>query len=270
MAAVFSSGGNILRLGGGAVLAIPGAGTNASVRQSSFNDWPGQPGDPQSLTESIDFSASLGNILAGSALIVVGTLSNGGAHVAAPSISDTTNGSYGSPLQQIDDTGEQQSMFMWLFQNSAAGSAPTLNATFANLEWQGLYWVEVINVPATCLIGSNALNVTNFTSTATDFLTCGTAITGSGQKALVFGFSESTGDADVANGGSGLGHPFAGTGYTTLDQPWNWGGRENTSTAPVMRSEIQFFSSLSSVSPTFTGTGGTDSVADMGLALASN
>jgi hypothetical protein len=241
------------------------------MRQSVMGSWPGQNalGDPQSLTQSLTLPSA---VLAGSTLVLVQTLSNGGSTVAAPTNSDTVNGSWGSGprLQQIDDTGGQQSLFLAVLQNSGSGSL-TLNITYANLEWQGAYLQEWTNVPAASVIASNKRTQDNISATTTDLITSNT-VAGASNKAVLIGFSSVMQDNSVANGGSGQGRPLVGTGFTGCDDPgvWNWNGEENTSTNPVMRVETQAFSSMGTVAATFTGTGGTDSYATIAVALKSN
>jgi hypothetical protein len=253
--------------------AIPPFSGPASLRQSVFNNWPGQsantPPDPQSTTQSLTLPSS---VLAGSTMVLVGTLSNGGSVVASPTYSDSANGTWGSgtKLQQIDDTGELQSMFLHCLQNSLGGWT-TLNITFANVEWQGAYLQEWYGVPAASLIASVKNLQSGITATTTDLITS-TGVAGAGNKAILLGFSAVTGDNNIANGGSGQGRPLVGSGFAGIDDPgvWNDNGEENTSTSPVMRAESQSFSSMGTVAATFTGTGGTDSYATFGLALKSN
>lgn len=247
-------------------------GGQAFVRQSIGNNWPGQSalGNPQSTTQSVTLPLP---VLTGSTMVLTGTLSNGGSVVASPTYSDAANGTWssGTKLQQLDDTANLQSMFFHCLQNSQGGWT-TLNILFANVEWQGVYLQELVNVPTASLIAS-AKNLQSGISAITADLITSTAVAGAGNKALLLGFSAVTGDNSVANGGSGLGHPLAGTGFTSLDEVWNDNGEENTSFAPLMRVESQFFASMGNVAATFTvaGTGtGTDSYANFAAAFKSN
>lgn len=253
-----------------ALAGIGSAGPSVpTLRQSVFNNWPGQSalGDPQSLTQSLTLPSA---VLPGSTMVLVGTLSNGGAVVASPTYSESGDGTWGSgtKLQQIDDTGQLQSMFLHCLQNTAGGWN-VLNITFANFEWQGAYLQEWVNVPAASVIASTKNLQSGITATTTDLITS-TGVAGAGAVAILLGFSAVTGDNNIANGGSGQGRPLVGTGFSGIDDPgvWNDHGEENTSTSPVMRVESQFFSSgMGTVAATFTGTGGTDSYASFGLAL---
>jgi hypothetical protein len=263
----------IFRIGGAPMPAAVGGGGDVFMRQSVFNNWPGQsantPPDPQSTTQSLVFPSA---VLPGSAIVLVGTLSNGGSVVASPTYQDAANGTWGSgtKLQQIDDTGQLQSMFLHCMQNSLGGWQ-TLDIVFANVEWQGAYLQEWINVPAASVIASTKNLQSGITATTTDLITS-TGVAGAGNKAILLGFSAVTGDNNIANGGSGQGRPLVGSGFSGIDDPgvWNDNGEENTSTSPVMRAESQSFSSMGTVAATFTGTGGTDSYATFGLALKSN
>jgi hypothetical protein len=252
----------------GALTPATGTGS-ATLLQSAFADAPGQNalGDPQSLTQSITLPNP---VTSGSYLVLVETVSNGGSTVTPPSNSDTVNGSWasGTKLQQIDDIGGQQSLLLFVKQNTGTGTL-TLNITFPNLEWQGWYLQEWGNV--TGVIGSSKNTQDNDSSTTTDQVTSGTAIVGGGAKSVLIGFSSVMQDNSIANGGSGAGRPSVGTGFTEIDNPgvWNWNGEENTSLNPVMRVQMKSFSSAGSVQATFTPTGGAESYATFGLLLQS-
>jgi hypothetical protein len=245
--------------------------SNAFVRQSIFNNWPGQSanGDPQNTNQSLTLPS---NVLATSALVVFGTLSNGGSVVAAPTLNDTLNGAGYTKLEQTDDTNSVgwQSTFLFYLPNSLAG-AYRLDVVFANVEWQGIAVLEVTNVPAAPLIDHKSAKTLGYTATTTDDLSSG-VLAGAGNKAILIGLGQTLGDASVLNGGSGLGRPNKGTNFTTLLEVWNDNGEENTSFAPTGLIETQFFASMGNVAATFTGTGGTapDDLAMHAVALLSN
>lgn len=241
--------------------------TTAFVRQYVFNNWRGQNalGDPQSLTQAVALPSS---VLAGSTIAVFSTLSNGGATGTPPGLTDTPNGAAYTLLEQVDDIAQLQSLFLQMKQNSAAG-AYALNLVFANVEWQGVAVLEIANVPAASLIAHASNLQTGVTSTATDLITS-TAVAGAGNKALLIGHGQSTADSSVANGGSGLGRPNHGTGFSTVIEIWNLLGGENTSNAPSALIEAQSFASMGNVAATFTGTGGTDNLGTIAFAVKSN
>lgn len=243
-------------------------GALAYVRQSNFGSWPGQSalGDPQSLTQTLTLPL---NVLAGSALVLFATDSNGGNPGPSISLSDTLSNSY-SQKQKIDDTLSSgwQSTYAYVVQNTSAG-ALTLTATYGNVEWQGLMLLEIANVPASCYLGVNGNLQTGYTATTTDGITSNT-IAGGGVRAILLGFGMALGDQGVPNGGSGLGRPNAGTGFSTVSEIWNWHGEENTSNAPAAIVTYKNYSSMGTVAATFTGTGGTDDYSSIAIALQSN
>lgn len=245
------------------------AATPAFIRQSVSNNWPGQPGDPQSLTQSVALPSA---VLAGSTIVVFGTQENLGTLIAAPTLSDTLNGAAYTLREKTDDIDSPDGLlsgYTWYLPNTAAGSY-TLNLTYAHLEWQGVVVLEVSGVPAASLIGSNSAQSNGFTSTTADALSSGT-IVGGGQKAILIGMGQSIADFGVANAGSGLGRPEHGTNFTTVAEVWNLGGREGTSLAPSTMIESQNFASMGTVAATFTGTGGrADDLNIHGIALKSN
>jgi hypothetical protein len=251
---------NTLLAGQAAVRQVAGSPNLAS------NNWPGQPGDPQSLNRSV----SLPNpTLAGSLILNIGTLSNGGGVPNPPIYSDDVNGAWGTTrkLQQIDDSSGQQSMFMHAFPSSAAGMQ-VMSVTWDNLEWQGLLTIEVVNVSG-AIIGSNKNTQDGHSGTVTDSFVTGTVACG-GVKALLLAFSEVMLDNSVANGGSGLGRPNAGSSpWSSFGETWNLQGRENTSNANILMCESQFFASAGTVQGTFTPTG-PDNYCSMVVAIPSN
>jgi hypothetical protein len=209
-------------------------------------------------------------VLAGSTLLVFATESNGGNAGAAIGITDTLGHSY-TKLQQEDDTQSPnwQSVYLYAAYNSSSGSSVSITANFGVLIWQGLVVMEVANVPAAPLIGSVKNLQKNISSTAANLITS-TPIAGGTNKAILIGLSMVTGDQNTANGGSGLGRPNVGTGFTKYLEAWNWMGAENTSNAPSAMIAYRNSSSLGSAAVTMTPTGGTDDYVSLAVALKSN
>jgi hypothetical protein len=248
---------------------MPSFVSNAAyIRQFAAGSWQGLNayGDPQSLVETVTLSL---DVLAGSALVLFATDSNGGSTGPAISVSDTRGNTY-SLKKQIDDllsTG-WQSTYTFLAQNTPAGPL-TLTATYGNLLWQGLALFEITGVPASCFIDINGNLQTGYTATTTDGITSNTVV-GAGAKALLIAHGMALGDQSVANGGSGLGRPDAGTGFTNYAEIWNWQGQENTSLSPSAMVAYRNYASMGTVAATFTGTGGNDDYATTAIALLSN
>lgn len=245
------------------VISSPSAPANAFIRQFNSNNFPGQPGDDQNENRSLSLTDF--DVLPGSAILVFGTQENEGVAVPYPDLSDTINSSGGTyvQLKKLDDIDSPDgllTLFIWLLSNSAAGPFQ-LNAVFNNLEWQGLFAAEVANVKASPLIDVNGQSFNGFTSTATDGLSSGNLV-GGGKRGIIISIGQSIADFGVANGGSGLGRPNAGTGYTPVvsaaDQGiWPLGGREGTSNASsAMVAFRSFPTGMPTTAATFTGNGG--------------
>lgn len=248
--------------------------TQAAIRQVIFDNFPGQPGDNQNLDRSVTLSL---NVLAGSTLIVFGTQENLGTAIAVPTLSDTLNGAGYTLKEKTDDVDSPDGLlsgYTWYLPDSVGG-AYTLNVHFQNLEWQGICAIEVTGVPAASYIGSSSAQSNGFTSTTTDALSTGTIVGGS-QKAILIAMGQSIADFGTAQGGSGLGRPNAGTGFSHIVSAgdngiWPLNGREGTSLASSTMIESQNFTSMGTVAATFTGTGGrADDLNLHAIALKSN
>lgn len=238
----------------GIVVTPPPPGA-AFVRQLASVNFPGQPGDSQSQNRSVSLTDF--NVLAGSAIVVFGTMENEGTAIQVPDLTDTLNGVYAAPKEKTNDVASPLgllSAYTWLFPNSAAG-ALRLDAFFLNLEWQGLCILEVAGVKAAPYIASSSAIVHSFNSAAADGLSAGTMV-GGGKKAIVLAMGQSISDFGTALGGSGLGRPNQGTGFSIVTEVWNLNHRENTSDAPSAMIQTRSFSSMGTVDTTFTGTGG--------------
>ncbi len=120
-----------------------GSGNGAYIRQFNSVTSPGQPGNPQELSLGVALSQPA---LAGSAILVFTTESNGGNPGLPITVSDAAGNPY-SLVDQVDDKSNAawQSLFSFGAYNISAGTV-SVTVKFKELEWQGVLVVEVAGV----------------------------------------------------------------------------------------------------------------------------
>lgn len=236
----------------------PGVPPLPSIRQFISLTASGQTGFPpaQSLNRSVTFPS---NLLSGSTIIIFATQSNGGSPGGAISWTDSFSSTYGSPIKQIDDTTspDWESLYAYAAYN-VPGGACTLNATFAVLIWQGIFAIEVANCTAAPLINVIGAQPSGV-GTGTDALSAGSLAAGS-HPAIIIGATSNASDINGA--------PNAGTGYTTYQTDWNWGGAEGTPNLPSLNVEYKQSSNPGTGAVTWTAAAGPDNYNAIALALS--
>lgn len=178
-------------------------------------------------------------VAAGSTLVVIATIDSGGG-ASISTVSDTVNGSYGTAKITVVDSTDGETMAVFIFPNTAAGTPTVTMTPSVNCDFRSLVAIEVGGA-ATVSYGGSTGQVQN--AAGTDGVTTGN-VTPTGQPALIIGMSMSTG----AFPGSA---PASGTGFTDNGAFWQMGqgaGKE------YARLESKRITSTSSVAATFTQT----------------
>ncbi len=196
--------------------------------------------------------------LAGSAILVFATESNGGNAGLPITVSDAAGNPY-SLVDQVDDKSNAawQSLFSFGAYNVPAGTV-SVTVNYKELEWQGVLVVEVAGVTSLPLI-THAKNLQVSPGTAANGVTSGTMIGGL-HPATVIALSMANLDFKGA--------PGAGTGYSAAASVWNWNGEENTANVPSTLLEYQHFADPGDVAPTFTALISGDDFSTLALVFA--
>jgi hypothetical protein len=186
-------------------------------------------------------------------LVIFAAQYNAGGTGGTISLSDNRSHTYGSVIRRVDDDDPSANMSLYVFclPRITTGGSLTLTGTFAQVEWQALFVMEVSGLLASPVLAS-ASAVTTATGTTTDSLSGGSLVAGS-NRGIVISVCLNGTDQNLANSG-GVGSPNIGTGYTAINSGViNWNGEENSFVGPAAACEYKIFTgNIGTTSPTFT------------------
>lgn len=236
----------------------------------------GQTGFPPGQALGRTMPAFSNSVLAGDAILIWATTSNGGAAGGAITLSDNVNAGNYTKLLQVDDVGSgQASWYLYRMFNSQPASAGSLviSATFPVLIWQGLFAFNLTGVTASPLITAAVGQVQTGVGTGANAISTGNIAAGSGPAIVLAGVMNTT-----AQGVTGGGPPSAGTtpAYTQYIQDLNWNtsgggtvGPEGTPNLPTATFEYLVSSNPGTIPATFTAFAGdtTDNYASIVVAI---
>jgi hypothetical protein len=237
--------------------------------QQADNQWPGQNanGDSQSLTNSVTLPS---NVTVGNSLVVFVANYNLGGVGGTVTLSDNLGHTYAGTLRRVDDDNPNDNMSLYVFclpRITTSGSL-TLTATYPQLEWHGLFVMEVSGLISSPVLAT-ASNVATANSTTANSLNAGTLAAGA-HPGIIFAICLNGTDGNASLGG-GVGAPSIGTGYTACNAGiTNWNGEENSFVGPACATEYKVFTSnIGTVTPSFTPKKSGEGYVGISIALAS-
>jgi len=258
-----------LRRAGTTVLPVPALPT---IVQQATDRWPGQntaapPDNSQSLTRTLSFANPVSS---SNGIVLFGITYNLGQTGHGISITDNQGATWPTWSKRVEDVVENLTWCVFCLPRIASsGSGYTITATFDLLEWQGIWMAEVNNLAASPVLDAQGqLQTASGTGGALiDQLSTGTALAGGTNRGIIFAVGHNTTDANAANGG-GVGAPDIGTGWTAANSGIiDWNGLENEFVGPGGIVEYNTYTSIGSITPTFSPKKGAENYISIGIAL---